>query len=141
MKIPKKVYRVLIDKKEFDYIFLEFLKDHSPEDAYDEAVDYIKKFAPRFKHYRDYSSYRSRRWKENNELIEIPKEIIEAVTHNIELLMHKHLKRVKIRKHAYEATVQEIQKWLPNYKPYSNYQSYRSSITARHKKKVKKVAK
>lgn len=135
--LPKKVYKVILDKSNFDYLFLEFLRDNPPEEAYEKALELVRKYAPKFKHYKDYSSYRSRRWKQNDDTVQIPSEIIEAATNNIDKLMHKHLKELKVRKMAYDATVRELQKWLPDYKPYANYQAFRSAMTIRHKKRKK----
>lgn len=136
--LPKKVFKVILDKSNFDYIFLEFLRDNSPEDAYNESLSFVRKYAPKFKLYKDYNSYRSMRWKKNDETVDIPQEIIDAATHNIDDLMHKHLKRVKVRKLAYDATVRELQQWLPDYKPYANYQAFRSSVSIKHKKRKSK---
>ena len=55
MKIPRKIYDVLNNKKNFDFIFLEMLKTKTSEDAYDAAIDLMREYAPKFKHYKDYS--------------------------------------------------------------------------------------
>lgn len=135
MKIPQNIYDVLNNRNNFDKIFLEKLKEHSSEDAYDAAIDYVRQYAPKFKYYKDFDSYRVMLSQKNNKEIDIPKEIIHAVTYGIEDLFHKHLKKVKIRKRAYDLTVQEINKYLPHYKPYRNYQTFKSMQSHRHKQK------
>jgi len=134
MKVPKKIFDVLNNRRNFDFLFFEMLKFHSSEDAYDAAVDYVREYAPNFKHYKDYDSYRVMLAKKNNIEIEIPKEIIKAVTYGIDDLFHKHLKVVKIREEAYNLTVKEINKYLPFYKPYSNYISFKNMQSFNYKK-------
>ena len=135
MKIPKKIFDVLNNKRNFDFLFLEMLRHHSPEDAYDIALDLVHNYAPHFKHYKDFDSYRVILSNKNNREIEIPEEIIDAVTKGIDDLFHKHLKKVKIRKMAYDLCVQEINKYLPEYKPHRNYQSFKALQSINHKKK------
>ncbi len=139
MKIPKDIYNVLADKRNFDFIFLKFLKKSSPEDAYDEALMYIRKSAPNFRLYKDYETYRVRHYHLNESKIDIPFEIIKAMSEGIEGLMVKNFKRLKVRKMAYDATVSQLQRYFPNFKPYSNYSSYKSSISVKHKKGIKKI--
>jgi len=135
MKIPKKIYDVLNNKRNFDFIFLEMLRHQSPEDAYDAALDLVRKYAPHFKHYKDFDSYRVILSNKNNREIEVPEEIINAVTKGIDDLFHKHLKKVKIRKMAYDQCVKEINIYLPNYKPFKNYQSFKALQSINYKKK------
>lgn len=135
MKIPKKIYDVLNNKRNFDFLFLEMLRHQSPEDAYDSALDLVRKYAPHFKHYKDFDSYRVILSNKNNREIEVPKEIIDAVTKGIDDLFHKHLKKVKIRKMAYDQCVKEINIYLPNYKPFKNYQSFKALQSINYKKK------
>ena len=135
MKIPKKIYDVLNNKRNFDFLFLEMLRHQSPEDAYDSALDLVRKYAPHFKHYKDFDSYRVILSNKNNREIEVPDEIIDAVTKGIDDLFHKHLKKVKIRKMAYDQCVKEINIYLPNYKPFKNYQSFKALQSINFKKK------
>lgn len=135
MKIPKKIYDVLNNKRNFDFLFLEMLRYQSPEDAYDSALDLVRKYAPHFKHYKDFDSYRVILSNKNNREIEVPEEIIDAVTKGIDDLFHKHLKKVKIRKMAYDQCVKEINIYLPNYKPFKNYQSFKALQSINYKKK------
>ena len=135
MKIPKKIYDVLNNKRNFDFLFLEMLRHQSPEDAYDSALDLVRKYAPHFKHYKDFDSYRVILSNKNNREIEVPDEIIDAVTKGIDDLFHKHLKKVKIRKMAYDQCVKEINIYLPNYKPFKNYQSFKALQSINYKKK------
>ena len=58
MKIPKKIYDVLNNKRNFDFLFLEMLRHQSPEEAYDSALKLVREYAPHFKHYKDFHSYR-----------------------------------------------------------------------------------
>lgn len=139
MKIPKKIYDVLNDKRNFDFIFLEMLRHNASEDAYDAAVDLIREYAPNFKHYKDFDSYRVILSTNNNKEIEVPEEVIEAVTNGIDKLFHKHLKKLKIRKMAYDATVSEINKYLPLYKPHRNYQSFKALQSINYKKNKKSL--
>ena len=134
MKIPNKIFDVLNNKRNFDLLFLEMLRHNAPEDAYDAAIDMVREYAPKFKHYKDFDSYRVVLSTNNNKEIEVPEEIIEAVTVGIDNLFHKHLKRVKIRKMAYDATVKEINIYLPNYKPHRNYQSFKALQSINFKK-------
>ena len=135
MKLPKKIYDVLNNKRNFDFLFLEMLRHHSPEDAYDAALDLVRKYAPHFKHYKDFDSYRVILSNKNNREIDVPDEIIYAVTNGIDDLFHKHLKKVKIRKMAYDQCVIEINKYLPLYKPFKNYQSFKALQSINFKKK------
>lgn len=135
MKLPKKIYDVLNNKRNFDFLFLEMLRHQSPEDAYDSALDLVRKYAPHFKHYKDFDSYRVILSNKNNREIEVPDEIIDAVTKGIDDLFHKHLKKVKIRKMAYDQCVKEINIYLPNYKPFKNYQSFKALQSINFKKK------
>lgn len=135
MKIPKKIYDVLNNKRNFDFLFLEMLRHQSPEDAYDSALDLVRKYAPHFKHYKDFDSYRVILSNKNNREIVVPEEIIDAVTKGIDDLFHKHLKKVKIRKMAYDQCVKEINIYLPNYKPFKNYQSFKALQSINYKKK------
>jgi len=135
MKIPKKIHDVLNNKQNFDLLFLEMLRENTSEDAYDAAVDLVREYAPKFKHYKDFDSYRVVLSSNNNKEVEVPEEIIEAVTAGIDNLFHKHLKRVKVRKMAYDATVLEINKYLPDYKPHRNYQSFKALQSINYKKK------
>ena len=138
MKIPRKIYDVLNNKKNFDFIFLEMLKTNEKEDAYDAAIDLVREYAPKFKHYKDFDSYRVYTASSSSKEMEVPKEVIQAVTEGIDKLFHKHLLRLKVRKMAYDATVREINMYLPEYKPYKNYQSFKSLQSIKHKKKRKK---
>ena len=135
MKIPKKIYDVLNNKRNFDFLFLEMLRHQSPEDAYDSALDLVRKYAPHFKHYKDFDSYRVILSNKNNREIVVPEEIIDAVTKGIDDLFHKHLKKVKIRKMAYDQCVKEINIYLPDYKPHRNYQSFKALQSINYKKK------
>jgi len=135
MKLPKKIYDVLNNKRNFDFIFLEMLRHHTSEDAYDAAVDSVREYAPHFNHYKDFDSYRVILSNKNNREIEVPKEIIDAVTKGIDDLFHKHLKKVKIRKKAYDLCVKEINIYLPDYKPHRNYQSFKALQSINFKKK------
>ncbi len=134
MIIPNKIFDVLNNKRNFDLLFLEMLRHNAPEDAYDAAIDMVREYAPKFKHYKDFDSYRVVLSNNNNKEIEVPDEIIEAVTAGIDNLFHKHLKKVKIRKMAYDATVKDINKYLPNYKPHRNYQSFKALQSINYKK-------
>jgi hypothetical protein len=134
MIIPNKIFDVLNNKRNFDLLFLEMLRHNAPEDAYDAAIDMVREYAPKFKHYKDFDSYRVVLSNNNNKEIEVPDEIIEAVTAGIDNLFHNHLKKVKIRKMAYDATVKDINKYLPNYKPHRNYQSFKALQSINHKK-------
>ena len=134
MIIPNKIFDVLNNKRNFDLLFLEMLRHNAPEDAYDAAIDMVREYAPKFKHYKDFDSYRVVLSNNNNKEIEVPDEIIEAVTDGIDNLFHKHLKKVKIRKMAYDATVKDINKYLPNYKPHRNYQSFKALQSINYKK-------
>jgi len=134
MKIPKKVYNALHRKQNFDYIFLELLREHKPEEAYEEALKLIRKYAPKYTHYKDYDSYRAKLHFDQEKEVEVPNEIIEAVTLSIENLFQKHYKKCQQRKKAYELTVAEINIYFPNYKPCANYQAYKSLQSIRHKK-------
>ena len=138
MKIPRKIYDVLNNKKNFDFIFLEMLKNKTSEDAYDAAIDLMREYAPKFKHYKDFDSYRVILSTNSNKEMEVPKEVIQAVTEGIDKLFHKHLLRLKVRKMAYDATVKEINMYLPDYKPHRNYQSFKALQSIKHKKKRKK---
>ncbi len=138
MKIPRKIYDVLNNKKNFDFIFLEMLKTNTSEDAYDAAIDLMREYAPKFKHYKDFDSYRVILSTNSNKEMEVPKEVIQAVTEGIDKLFHKHLLRLKVRKMAYDATVKEINMYLPDYKPHRNYQSFKALQSIKHKKKRKK---
>lgn len=138
MKIPKKIYDVLNSKRNFDFIFLEMLKTNTSEDAYDAAVELIRQYAPKFKHYKDFDSYRVILSSHNAKEVEVPSEVIDAVTAGIDKLFHKHLKILKVRKMAYDATVKEINKYLPDYKPHRNYQSFKALQSINYKKKRKK---
>jgi hypothetical protein len=135
MKVPKKIYDVLNNKRNFDFLFLEMLRHHTSEDAYDAALDLVREYAPHFNHYKDFDSYRVILSNKNNREIEVPEEIIDAVTKGIDDLFHKHLKKVKIRKMAYDQCVKEINIYLPDYKPHRNYQSFKALQSINFKKK------
>ena len=135
--IPKKVYNALHRKQNFDYIFLELLREYKPEQAYEEALKMIRQYAPKYKHYKDYDSYRAKLHFDQEKGIEVPQEIIDAVTAGIDKIFQKHYKNCQQRKRAYELTVLEIQEHFPNYKPCANYQAFKSSQSIRHKKRKK----
>ncbi len=136
MLIPKKIQMVLNDKRNFDLIFLEHLaQTYQPKTAYEQALEEVRAFAPHFKHYEDYNSYRAILYKKSKQEVEVPTMVITAVTKGIEDLMQKHLKVVKIRKMAYDLTISEIQRYLPDCKPFKNYQSFRASKSIEHKNK------
>lgn len=135
MKIPKKICKVLENRKNFDFIFLEFLAKNGPKVAYELAVEKIQEYAPYFKHYESYDSYRVKLYRDYNDDIEVPEEIITAVTKGIDDLMVKNMKKVGIRKKAYDMCVIQIQQYFPSYKPYRNYNSYRALQSINHKKK------
>ncbi len=145
MKIPKKICAILEDKKNFDYLFLEKLTDNQPIDAYSEAMSEVKKYAPRFKLYKDYDAYRSTLVKDkryanhkDGDFLEVPKDVVYAVSVDIEQLMDKNVQKHKLRKVAYDKTVLEIQKYFPTFKPFSNYQTYKTIRSIRHKNKRKR---
>tara|TARA_R110000868_G_scaffold3774_2_gene23188 strand:+ start:180 stop:671 length:492 start_codon:yes stop_codon:yes gene_type:complete len=145
MILTEPVYNVLNHKKNFDFIFLGMLKNNNQEDAYDAALDIVREYAPNFKHYKDFDSYRVilansqdrgpvlSNYKPN---LDIPVDVIDAICKGIDELFHKHLKRVKVRKMAYDACVKEINIYFPHYKPHKNYQSYKASESIRHKNKL-----
>lgn len=139
MLIPKKVWNVLNQKKYFDYMFLEMLRNHKPEVAYDKAIEEIRQYAPKFNHYKDYESYRARLHYNQDKKIEVPDNIINAVTDDIDELFQEFYKKVQQRKLAYELTLFEINKHFPLFKPYANYQAYKSLQSINHKKKMIKV--
>ena len=108
------------------------------------SINLIRNYAPHFKHYKDYDSYRvilsNKNIRvvnipKNNRIVNVPNEIIDAVTKGIDDLFHKHLKKVKIRKMAYDQCVKEINKYLPDYKPHRNYQSFKALQSINYKKK------
>lgn len=135
MKIPKDVQIVINHPEYFDYLFLSNLQGRSSEDAFDYTVDYIRKYAPHYTRYKDYSSYVVQKCKQRSKEVDIPKHIIYAVTVSIEDMMVIKLKDLKLRRLAYAEVVKEIQKYFPNYKPYSSYYSYKSSMSHYHKVK------
>lgn len=145
MILPEKVYNVLNCKKNFDFIFLGMLQCQNQEDAYDEAIDFVREYAPNFKHYKDFDSYRVilANSQDRGPVVsnykpdfDIPIEVIDAITKGIEELFHKHLKRLKVRKMAYDACVKEINIYFPHYKPHKNYQSFKTSESIKHKNKL-----
>jgi hypothetical protein len=141
MIIPKKIYDVLNSKRNFDFIFLEKLKTLGSEDAYDAAVAEVRKYAPKFKHYKDFDSYRQILHGQSTKEVDVPMEIIEAVTAGIDNLFHKHLQKVKVRKLAYDLVIIDINRHFPDYKPYRNYQSFKVCQSIIHKKRTLKVKK
>lgn len=141
MKIPKIVQNILADKRNLYLLVMYLAPQHKKlEDAYDEAIDYVRKYAPFFKPYKNYESYLSSMKKNLNSLIldeciEVPEVVIKSVTKGIGDLMHINLKKYKVRKFAYDATIVQITKHFAPYKPYKNYQSYKAVQTYRQKKK------
>ena len=79
MIIPNKIFDVLNNKRNFDLLFLEMLRHNAPEDAYDAAIDMVREYAPKFKHYKDFDSYRVVLSNNNNKEIEVPDEIIHQL--------------------------------------------------------------
>lgn len=136
MKIPNEIHAVLNNRREFDAIYAEEMeKVYSKKDAFDNALDRIIKYAPHF-NFIDYDTYRGYLSKRKNKGdVEVPKHIIYAVTKGIDNLLDSYIRKLGVRKMAYDATVKEINKYFPDYKPYKNYQSYKSSLSIRHRKK------
>ena len=139
IKIPKIVFNVLNEKHNFDYLFLEKLKKHErAEDAYDAAIEQIKKYAPQYKHsFVDYNSYRAKLHFRTKGYKQAPKEIINAVTGGFDDMVDYYYKIHYNRKKAYDVSLRKINKYFPKYKPYKNYLSYVNSKS--YRAKVKKV--
>ena len=137
INIPKEVQEVINNPKYFDYLFLSNLEGRTSEDAFDYTVDYIRKYAPKWKG-KTYRSYLELHRRDKSKELQIPKHVIKAVTDGIEDLMVRKLKTSHTRKAAYDEVVREIQRYFPNRKPYASYSSYKASMSHHHK--VKRVA-
>lgn len=140
MKIPQDIVKVLNNKEYFDVLYLKELKrNKGKKQAFESVLERIQEYAPHFVMYVDFDSYKAmyyrRTTNDEDTLIDVPNEVVDAVTVGIDEMMHEYLKKVGVRKHAYDLTVKEINKYFPDYKPYKNYQSYKSSISLAHKRK------
>tara|TARA_R110000868_G_scaffold108761_6_gene296621 strand:- start:823 stop:1275 length:453 start_codon:yes stop_codon:yes gene_type:complete len=140
MKIPKHIYQVLNDKKGFDNLFLFKLKDaKSAEQAYLDAVYYVREYLPEFKEpYNGFDSYRSRFYLDIRGEIEIPDDVINAAIHGMNELFYEKLGRYKVNNLAYDATMNYLNKYLPDFKPYKNYMSFRSTQLYKRRVEIKK---
>lgn len=141
VKLPKKIHRVLLNPRNFDYIYLEFLRENPAEDAYDKALESVRRFAPNFTPYKNYNTYRTAQYNRNDKSIEVPQHIIDAVTGGFDELFHYKLKFHTMRKKAYDAAVNDIQKHFKGWKPYKSYNSFKSAMTTKHKNRLSKLKK
>lgn len=141
VKLPKKIHRVLRNPNTFDYLYLEMLREYPAEEAYEMAIKSVRRFVPDFTPYKNYNSYRSVQYNRNDKAVEVPQYIIDAVTGGFDDLFHHKLKFHTMRKKAYDSAVNEIQKYFKGWKPYSSYNSFRSAMTAQHKKRVSNLKK
>lgn len=143
MKIPQEIQKVLNNREYFDVLFLKEVKrKKGTVTAFNDVVKRIQDYAPHFVMYTSFESYKAmyykRTTKDEDIMVEVPEDIIYAVTKGIDQLMHENIKKIGVRKLAYDMTVSQINKYFPDYKPFKNYQSYKSSSSIAHKKNKNK---
>ena len=143
MKLPRHIFNVLNFKHGFDNLFLVKLKDsNTATEAYNKSVNYVQEFIPEFKPpYGGYDSYKSKKRLEALDEIDIPDDVINAAVNGIENLFHQRLHRYKTNVLAFEQTMIYINRYLPNYKPYSSYQAFRNSLNRKRKRVIKQKRK
>lgn len=129
MILPKRIHQALNHKRGFDTLFLSKFKDNdTAEKAYDAAVEDIQQFIPDFKEpYNGFDSYRSEHHKRMNGEVDVPEEVVYAVSVDMMVLFDVMLVKYKVRVKTYTETMKYINKYFPDFKPYANYQSFRIS--------------
>lgn len=137
MKTPKYVISILGNPQKFAYLYFHHLKGgQSSEDAYETALNEVRQYAPNFSPLRQHESEYRRYYLERDD-VEVPQEVIDAVTGQFDVLMDSFYLKNQIRKEAYDLAIQYIQKYIPKWLPASSYESYKSLISQRHKVKRK----
>ena len=140
MILPKFIYNVLNHKKGFDNLFMWKLKEsETMEAAYLAAVEYIREYIPNFKEpYKGFDSYRSKHHLDVRGEINIPDDVVDAYVNGINAIFEQKFEKLKVNQLAYEATMKYINQHLPDFKPYANYQSFRSTQLYKRRVEIKK---
>jgi hypothetical protein len=146
MKLPVNVYNALNRKNHFDLIFLLKLKSNGASKAYTETLDYIKEYVPGYTYYKDYNSFKAslgikeidtskvspRKTKNIDGFYEVPEDVLAVFTMDFSDYMHPFIVRWKVRNISYDMAVASVQNYFPDWKPYKNYQTFKSIQTMRN---------
>jgi hypothetical protein len=138
MILPKHIYNVLNSPSGFDALLLYKLKEtKTAVDAYYAAVDEVRQYVPKFKEpYNGPESYKVKLHIEKSKEIYLPDDVINAAVSGIWEIYEQKLERIKVNKLAYDATMLYINKHLPSFKPYKNYNSFRTVLLLKRKKQA-----
>lgn len=140
MKIPRHIYNILNDKREFDYLFLFKMRDcETMQDAYDAAVNHVREYLPNFKEpYKGFDNYRCKFYLEMREEVDVPDDVVNAAINGINDLFYQRVNKFKVYKLTYDNVMGYIHQYLPNFNPYKSYESYRNSYLYKRKVEIKK---
>lgn len=145
MKIPQYILDVFTDKYGFERLFNDFLSDSkSQKDAFDKTLAEIEKYIPdceKLNTFQSFRQFRSKRLPRNRrELVEIPQDILDALksVEHLEELYWTYYRRHKNSRMAFDQMMRYINKYIPNYKPYSSSESWRQVLRRRRKKEIKR---
>jgi len=138
MILPKYIYDVLNSPIGFDMLLVQKMKSSKTNvDAYYAAVEEVQQYIPNFKEpYNGQDSYKVKMHVDKTKEVFIPEDVVAAAVHGIWDIFEVNYLKKKIKKMAYDLTMEYINKYLPNYQPYRNYESFRIAYHLRKKKQV-----
>lgn len=143
--IPVYILKSAADPIEFDkLVLMNLLSTSTHREAYEAAVEQIAEHIEGFMPYDDYDSYRTtnRTGKENlprkNKKRDVPCDIVKAMSHKTELneLYFTFYRQYKNGKRAFDMLMGYIERFVPEWKPYSSYESFRQTQNRKHTKNV-----
>jgi len=144
MILPKYIYDVLNSPIGFDLLLAQKIKETDGgelwrKEAYYAAVEEVQQYIPNFKEpYNSEESYKVKVHTERTKEMFLPDDIVDACINGIWKIYEEKLLRKKVKKMAYDATMEYINKYLPNFQPYRNYNSFRNALIYKDKRAHKK---
>ena len=143
MKVPICILDVFNDPEGLDRLFSYYLpKAKTMQEAYDQAIEEIEKYAPNAKFYSDYENYKDGRHKKirkaRGTYIEVPLEVLRVLGNKEEfeeLYWRFYRAHNSDGPRAFKAMMEYLHKWVPNYRPYANADSFRKSINRKRKRR------
>jgi len=140
MILPKYIFDVLNSPIGFDLLIAQKVKETDTNvDAYYAAVEEVQQYIPEFKEpYNGQESYKVKIHIDKSKEMFLPDDIVDACINGIWKIYEEKLIRKKVKKMAYDAAMEYINKYLPNYQPYRNYNSFRNALIYKDKRAHKK---
>jgi hypothetical protein len=134
MKLPKYIASAISDPLKFDLLVISKIRKGVKHDfAYTEALNECRKYVKNFNPRINAETQRQRYYLDRTE-IEIPDDVIKAVTGGFDALMDVYYRQNCNRYDAYYKAERHVQKHFPRWKAAANYSSYAVNVTIQAKK-------